>query len=188
MSKALTSTGKMEEKHRAWLVVRWACYGRTSEILAEFAVEFGFQVPSNRARNYDLSGIRTKDEAKKRGVAKWFDLFAQSRAEFEASIGDIPIASAAYRIKKLDEMFEQALEKRNFRSAAALLEQAAKETGGMFSNRRIMNATVEVTDNRDETPIDVQRSALAQIVMDALTAANMKRAQPLPPPITIAAD
>ena len=177
---------QLTEEHRTWLVTAYACYGRRCEVLRDFRDTFGFEIDKFYAYKYDLSGF---DEAKAKatGRAKWLPLFRKVRAEFEASIGDIPIASATYRVKKIDQMFEIAFEKRNYKSAALLLEQAAKEIGGMYTNRRVMAGSIEHNHTVEEVPMDVKRSAVAQSVMEALAdamAARSAQADTAPPPKT----
>lgn len=159
----------LTEAHRAWIVTKYATYARTYEILREFEEEFGFAIPGNRCRNYDLSGVETEDEAKAKGVLKWMPLFRETRERFNASVTAIPIASATYRVKKLDQMFDAAFAKRNYKTAAQLLEQAAKETGGMFTNKREL--TGAVTHTHEEVPSEVKRSVLAQRVREAVVEA-----------------
>lgn len=160
----------LNDKQKAWLVARYACYGRTTEVLHDFAAEFGVSITGEQARNYDLSGVRDLEHAKHKGVAKWMKLWTDTRAEFEQSVKDIAIASPTYRVKKLDEMFAIAFSKKNWKSAAQLLEQAAKETGGAFSGRRVIEGAVDHrhTHDVDDVPEDVKRMTLAAHVRHAV--------------------
>ncbi|WP_226018425.1 DUF2280 domain-containing protein [Novosphingobium sp. FKTRR1] len=163
----------LNDKQKTWLVMRYACYGRLAEVLREFKEEFGVEIPSYQARAYDLSVIRDTDHARSRGVEKWMPLWTRTREEFEASVKNIAIASATYRIAKLDEMFAIAFAKRNYKSAAQLLEQAAKETGGAFSGKRTIEGTVDHNHNHayDDVPDDVKRVTMAARVREAVAEA-----------------
>lgn len=169
---------KLDEKQRAWLVAKWACYARPVELLKEFEDTFGARIPPNQARDYDLSGILTEADAKAKGRGKWFNLFRQCRAEFEAAVVDIPIASSAFRIKKLDEMFDQAFIKRNFKTAAQLLEQAAKETGGTYAGKRVIEGKVEHSHTHEEVPEDIKRATMAHRIREAIAEALSQEALP----------
>ncbi len=171
---------KLDETHRTWLVTRWAAFARPLELLRDFTEEFGFTITASLARKYDLSGL-DEAAAKKRGMAKWLPLFTETRETFRASVQDIPIANAAYRVRKLDEMFDIAFEKKNWKTAAQLLEQAAKETGGMFTNKREIDGTMKHTV--EEVPDEIKAVSLAERlraqVIAAVNAAAV--AEPEPP-------
>lgn len=168
---------KMDETHRTWLVTRWAAFARPLELLRDFTAEFGFSIDASLARKYDLSGL-DEAAAKKRGMAKWLPLFNDTRERFRQSVQDIPIANAAYRVKKLDEMFEIAFEKKNYKSAAQLLEQAAKETGGMFTNKREIDGTMKHTV--EEVPDEIKTASLAERLRAEVIAAVNAAAMPEP--------
>lgn len=163
-SKALT------EAQQRWIVCRFACHGRLGEVMAEFEQEFGKPITTTTLRNYDMRNIRDAEHAKERGVAKWYPVFKDAQKEYAASIANIPIADATYRLTKIDEMFALAWDRRNFKMAKDLLEQAAKETGGAFSNRRQVEGTVEHNHHHEEVPIDAQRSVIAEKIGEALAA------------------
>lgn len=168
---------KLDETHRTWLVTRWAMFGRATEILADFRKEFGFDCKPDVARKYNLAGMDDAT-AKKRGVTKWMPLFKETREAFRASVQDIPIANAAYRVKKLDEMFDIAFSKKNYKSAAQLLEQAAKETGGMYTNKREIDGTMKHTV--EEVPDEIKQASLAERLRSEVLAA-VSAAAAIPP-------
>lgn len=162
---------KLTDEHKAFLVTRYASYGRGHEIINEFEQEFGFRPMADVVRKYNLAGVRDEADAKKRGMFRWMPLWKKAREEFEASVGDIPIANAVYRVKKLDEMFDAAFQKKNYKTAAQLLEQAAKETGGMFTNRREVTGKVDVSI--EEVPDEIKNASLAErLRAEVLAAVN----------------
>lgn len=155
---------RLKDEHRAWLVAKFATYGRLLEVLHAFRDEFGFEIDKRQAAKYDLSNASTKPGT----VEKWRPIWDKARADFEASVTNIPVASATFRVKKLDEMFTIAFERRNYKTAAQLLEQAAKETGGMFSNKRHIEGAIEHNHTHEEVPDEVKRSALAARIREAV--------------------
>lgn len=161
------SRSNLTEEQRAWLVTAWATFKRAPDIVTEFEQTFGFKLATPNAHKYNCSGITSIEEAKHRGLAKWMDLHNKVRTEFEAAIKDIPIANATYRMQQLDKMFEDAMGKRNFRMAASLLEQAAKESGGAFSNKRVVEGNVEHKHEHD-VPMDIKRTAIATKIRDLI--------------------
>jgi hypothetical protein len=57
------------------------------------------------------------------------------RQKFRTDLDDIPVASKAVRLRILDRMARKFEDRGNFLAAAQLLEQAAKEMGGMYVGR-----------------------------------------------------
>lgn len=97
---------KLEEKHKVWLVAAYASYKRTGEVRAEFAEAFGTEITESQARMYNMTVFRDEKEAAAKNRAKWWPIQIDARKRFEESIIDIPIASKAFRVRKLDEMFD----------------------------------------------------------------------------------
>lgn len=62
------------------------------------------------------------------------DLFHQTRKEFVEGTAELYIANEAYRLRRLQRMSETAERRGDLRLAASLLEQAAKDRGGAFTN------------------------------------------------------
>jgi hypothetical protein len=52
------------------------------------------------------------------------------------ALADIPIAQMGYRLRRLQEMALQAERMKNYKLAAEIMEQAAKDHGGLFTNVR----------------------------------------------------
>ncbi|MEO7716261.1 MAG: DUF2280 domain-containing protein [Capsulimonas sp.] len=63
-------------------------------------------------------------------------LFAERRRLFVERVDDIPIAHQAVRLRELQSVVDQSKEAGNKGMLMQAIEQAAKERGGMFTNRR----------------------------------------------------
>lgn len=173
---------KLDDKQKVWLVSAYATFKRTGEVRAEFAETFGVEIPENQARGFNLTIFRNEEEAAKRNKGRWWSTHVDARRRFDESVNDIPIASKAYRVRKLDEMFDLAYQRRNFKTAADLLEQAAKETGDAYSNRRIVGGQVDVEHSGTvevDVPEDVRDLTLAEHLRGAIAQAlsNASKAQ-----------
>lgn len=172
--------------HHEWLVIRFAQHG-VRELFDDFEAEFGFPITRQTAARYNMNGIRDAEHAVERSKSSnpdHLELHRRARAEYEASIADIPVASAVYRVKQLDKMFHEAMGKRNFRMAASLLEQAAKESGGAYSNRRVLDGSIEHKHEYD-VPQEIMRDVLAgkirEVIADGLKArAAIEQTKALP--------
>lgn len=122
---------KLNDNVKAFIVTRLACFETPSCVSDAVRQEFGLEVPRNRIHKYDPEGCRGD-----RLSAKWRDLFYETRGAFVENVQKIPIANYAYRLSRLDHMARKAERMGNLDMAAKLIEQAAKECGGMFTNRR----------------------------------------------------
>jgi hypothetical protein len=69
-------------------------------------------------------------------AAKWIHLFNDTRQRFRQEVAEIPIADQAFRLRALGKIYDRHISRGNVVGAAAVLEQAAKEAGGAFTNRR----------------------------------------------------
>lgn len=119
---------KMTDEIIAFIVRRYAIYDSTTEIRKAVEEEFGVKLSSESVRRYniDTQGVRSKVQK------RWIDLFDETRDHFQKGLDDVGIVWKPYRLKRLDEMERVARAQGNYSLARELLEQAAKETGGMY--------------------------------------------------------
>lgn len=159
---------KLTEEHKAMIVTSYACYMTPMQIVRAFRERFDIADDPNKSL---YKQIRDWGPHGKTGcrAGKWRELFDTTRQRFLAEMGEIPIANQATRLRYLNEIVEAALEKNNPRIALEAMEQAAKEMGNAFTNRRELAGTVEhtVTDTRDMS-IDERRNMLADKLSEAL--------------------
>src|SRR5215471_4195998 len=132
---------ELSEEHQIFIVQALACYRTPSEVSDLVKAEFrGLEIDRRQVQFYDP----TKGGDGKRLAKEWRDLFAATRKTYLEDIASIGIAQQAHRLRMLDEMARDAKQKKNYQLAAQLIEQAAKETGGSFTNRR----KLEIDDPR----------------------------------------
>ncbi|HBO7470547.1 TPA: DUF2280 domain-containing protein [Pseudomonas aeruginosa] len=115
---------------KAFIVQALACFDTPSQVAESVKKEFGIEVSRQQIESHDPNKVCSKGLA-----AKWRILFEDTRKRFREEIADIPIANRAYRLRALGRMAERAEGMRNMALAAQLYEQAAKESGGMYSNK-----------------------------------------------------
>lgn len=120
----------LTEDVKRYIVERLACYDTPTQVVEAVAEAFGVTVERNQVYLYDA------ERAGRKPSAKWCAVFAEARKRFLEAAGEIPIAHKAVRLRRLDRMATRAETKGNLPLAAQLLEQAAKEVGGFFTNRR----------------------------------------------------
>ena len=68
--------------------------------------------------------------------AKLRAVFDETRKAFLTDVATVPIANLAVRLRMLQRMVVEADIRGNSAMVARLLEQAAKEVGGLLTNRR----------------------------------------------------
>ena len=134
---------KLNNEIRTFIVQSLACFDGPSTVVKAVQEEFRITVTRQSIETYDP----TKRAGK--GLApKWCTIFEETRAAFLEDTSKIGISHRAVRLRGLQRMAEKAEAQGNMVLASSLLEQAAKEMGGAFTNRR------EVTgkDGKDLAP------------------------------------
>lgn len=122
---------KLDDQIKTHIVQALACYDTPAQIVAAVKDEFGAVVTRQQVQCYDPEKVAGRALAK-----RWRDVFFATRDAFVRDAAAIPIAHQTFRLRSLQRMFEVAEARGNMPLAASLLEQAAKEVGGAFTNRR----------------------------------------------------
>lgn len=128
---------KLTEEQKRRIVQELACYRTPSEVAAIVKEEFGVEPSRQQVREYNPEQCDCAE--------KWRALHAATRAAFLESQAQIGIAQPAFRLKVLDEILRRALQKKNDVLAADMLERAAKEVGGAYTNRRELAGGLTMT-------------------------------------------
>ena len=120
----------LTEDVKAFIVQALACFDTPTQVSEAVKEEFGINVTRQQVAAYDP----TKKTA--RGLSrKWQEIFHATRKSFLKDTAAIPIANQSFRLRALQKMYEKTSSRGNFGMAAQLIEQAAKESGGMFVSR-----------------------------------------------------
>lgn len=122
---------KLTEPMKLAIVQGLACFDTPSEVAAAVKEEFGITLTRQQVAGYDPTKASCKGMAKKLRA-----IFEETRKAFLADVSKVPIAQQAVRLRALQREFERAKGRGNTVLVAQLLEQAAKEVGGGFTNRR----------------------------------------------------
>ncbi len=164
---------KLTDDAKAYIVCAFARYVTAADIVQGVREEFGVEVNANQLANYNLDGWRARriSEGRKDSLKKWRALFNETREKFKAETLAIPIANASVRLKMLNDMATKAHAKGNFPLAASLLEQAAKEAGGVYTNIRKHEGKVEETHTHVVKSDEEKREQIADEVGKAIARA-----------------
>lgn len=121
----------LTEPQKLFIVQALACYDTPTQVSIAVREEFGIDVDRRRVQEYDPTRVGGRSLGKKLKA-----IFEETRAAFLKDVSTIPIASQAYRLRTLNRLLVKVEGQGNTALAAQLVEQAAKETGGTFTNRR----------------------------------------------------
>ena len=122
----------LKNEVKSFIVQALACFDTPSQVSQAVKQEFDVDVTRQQVEQHDPT--------KRAGVnlaAKWQTLFHDTRKRFREETAEIPIANRAYRLRGLGRMAEKAESMRNLALTAQLYEQAAKEVGDVYVNRRL---------------------------------------------------
>ena len=158
---------KLDDDQRTFIVKALACFDTPTKVVAAVKEEFGIDIERQQVHSYDP----TKAIGARQLKDKWKVLFHKTRKAFLEDTSDIAISHRSSRIRRLDRMSEKAESSGNLVLAASLMEQAAKEMGESYTNRReITGAGGGPISTAHTTTVDVKKlsdSALEEIMAAA---------------------
>jgi hypothetical protein len=114
---------------KEFIVRGLARYETPSRVAAAVKDVFDVEVSRQQVFSYNARGSRLPAE-------RWRELFEATREAFLADISSIGIAQKAFRLRKLERFAEHAEERGWHDRAAGIMEQAAKECGGVYEGRK----------------------------------------------------
>jgi hypothetical protein len=123
--------GKLSEEVKTFIVQSLACFDTPSIAVDTVRKEFGETITSQSVEGYDPT-----KRAGSNLTEKWKLLFEETRKTFLEDTATIAISHRAVRLRALQRMAEKAENQGNMVLAASLMEQAAKEVGESYTNRR----------------------------------------------------
>jgi hypothetical protein len=122
----------LRDEVKRFIVKQLACYDTPTQVSEAVKEEFGLDVPRQQIATYDPEKYVGRQLS-----AKWKALFIDTRKRFREEVSDIPIASRAYRLRVLGRVAAHAEKSRNMGLTVQVIEQAAKEVGDVYVNRRL---------------------------------------------------
>ena len=137
----------LKEPVKIFIVQALACRDTPQEVVDLVKQEYGIQISRSQCQAYDPTKYSGRNLSK-----KFVDLFHKTRADFDAGLIDIPIAQKFYRLKHYQKQLERNL--KNTVLSLKILEQAARDVGGQFTNKT--EVTSEVTQTTVTKATDEQ--------------------------------
>ncbi|NEK15697.1 DUF2280 domain-containing protein [Rhizobium leguminosarum] len=122
---------KISEEAKTFIVQSLACYDSPSTVAAALKRSYGIEAARQAIESYDPTKT-----AGARLAPKWRAIFEATRETFVKDVSKIGISHKAVRLRRLQRMADRAEEQGNTAVVMQILEQAAKEEGGFYTNRR----------------------------------------------------
>jgi len=167
---------ELTDTQKSAIITALARFARPAEVVVMMRDEFGVVVELPQISRYN------PHLASYEGGEKWRDLFDEQRKAYIEEVSAVPVANQGFRLRRLQHYIEEAEKKKQWALAAGLLEQAAKEVGGVLTNDR----NLRVTDDRKMRPEDMtseeRRAAVAEIIRQVIEAPAPIPAPPMPTP------
>ncbi|WP_315136766.1 DUF2280 domain-containing protein [Achromobacter marplatensis] len=122
---------KLPEAQKRFIAQSLACWDTPSQVADAVKEEFSLDVHRSQVAQYDPTKAAGQGLAK-----KWVELYWSTREGLKNGLVDTAVAQRNYRLRQLGKIYERHMQRGNLMGAAVVLEQAAKESGGAFTNRR----------------------------------------------------
>lgn len=154
------------EKHE--IVILLARFTSYSDVAVIMSREHGIEIDRLQARTYDPENPRYA------AGERWRQIFEAARTKYLEDIADIPIASQAFRLNQLNELFFKAKQQGNIALAMKLLDQAAAESGRIKPVESPTSYDRHYSELRNLTP-EERRARVSEMLRDAMDRAASKK-------------
>lgn len=130
---------ELTEDQKLFIVHALACFDTPTQVATAVKEEFGIEVSRQQVARYDPTKEAGRDVSKKMRA-----VFEETRKSFLGDISQIPIANQSYRLRVLQRTLDKVDKQGNTAMVSQLLEQAAKESGGAFTNKTKLEHSGEI--------------------------------------------
>lgn len=144
----------LKEPVKIFIVQALACRDTPQEVAEAVKQEFKIELDRRQCASYDPTKPAGQNLSK-----KFVQLFNETREKFDAGLIDIPIANKHFRLKQYQKQLERNA--KNTVMSLKILEQAAKDVGGQFTNRQ------ELTGKNGEPLMGISDAELDKRIKEA---------------------
>ncbi|AJY39162.1 DUF2280 domain-containing protein [Burkholderia humptydooensis] len=144
---------------KVFIVQSLACFDTISRTAKAVREEFGVEVSPQQCERYDPTKRAGQTLSK-----KYREIFERTREKFLNDTSGIGVSHRAVRLRALDRAVAEAERRNNLPLMAQLLEQAAKESGDAFTNKRRHELTGENGGPIENRTVVVDESQVAAAV------------------------
>ncbi|KXJ45881.1 DUF2280 domain-containing protein [Marinobacter sp. Hex_13] len=124
---------RLKPEQKLFIVQRLACFDTPTMVAKAVREEYQVELSRQVVEGYDPTKYAGRNLAK-----KYKQVFEDTREAFLEDTSGIAISHKAVRLRTLQRMAEKAETMGNMVLAKDLLEQAAKEAGDAYSNKRVL--------------------------------------------------
>lgn len=149
---------ELNEVQKREIVVGFARRQTAAEIRRYLHAEYDLDVELRQITGYDPR--RPHFDAGQR----WRDVFEAAEKTFLEDVNSVPAFNQAYRLNILQQGIDAAVSAKNWVLAASLLEQCARESGGLLTNSRELN----VNDSRKSRALELSPEERRDAVLELL--------------------
>jgi len=115
----------LTDEIKEFIVKGLATFDTPSEVAEACKSTFGVEVTRRHVYAYD-------PKCSQPPAQRWQELHAATRAAYLGELAEIGVAHKAFRLRAIDRMVRHAMKNRHTGTAQSLLEQAARESRGLF--------------------------------------------------------
>ncbi|MEQ1143726.1 DUF2280 domain-containing protein [Acinetobacter soli] len=123
----------LKEPVKIFIVQSLACFETPQQVADSVEETYNIKIDRKQCHSYDPTKYAGRNLSK-----KLKDLFYETRKKFQENILDIPIANKAFRLKEIQNMYDDA--GKNKRIKQNLLKQAFQETDGRVIRQEVTGA------------------------------------------------
>jgi hypothetical protein len=157
------SRRRLDDSVKTFIVVQLAAFETPESVVKLVSEEFGISVTRQVVERYHPGRVAGGPLSE-----KWRVMFDMARQRYLDDTEAVPIAHRAVRLHRLQRLADMAWKKGNAVLEAKIIEQAAKEVGGLLESRRQVEVTgkdggaVKVEQNKTTSPPEL----LAQLIAE----------------------
>ena len=144
------------------IVEHLACYRSHAEVVELIAAEFDIALTPRHVRAYDPMCFQFA------GGTRWQEYHGLVRHRLETELAEIPIAHRAFRLRRLGQLHDMARNAGDLEEARKALEQAAKETGNVYTNVAKVQGSILPGQPADDRTPEEARNMLAERLREAM--------------------
>ena len=161
---------RLNKEQKLFVTQRLACFEPPADVIKALKDSYGVTISPQALQAYDPGKVNGQEMSK-----DLVAVFHAARKQFLEDTSDIAISHKSVRLRTLQRLIAQAETRGNGPLAAQLLEQAAKEMGGAFTNRReltgagggpIEQAVATTTLDASKLSTDIIKALLAARISD----------------------
>lgn len=115
-----------------FLVLQLAVYTPIATVVEAFEAQFGKALDRRQVWEYDCSKAANRE----RRSTELVELFEETRAEYQEETKAVAIGNKRWRLEQYQDLYDDAKSKGLRKTAMQILEQAAKEDGDAYTNKR----------------------------------------------------